>query len=185
MAQSLRRVNFSGPDRAELWRRWRAGKSVSDIARVLRREPGTVHSLLSAAGGISPTARVRNERSLSPTEREEISRGLSAGVSVRGIATSLGRPPSTVSREVRRNGGRTAYRATEADTRAWSRARRPKVCKLSAEVGLRALVAKKLELDWSPEQIAGWLRVTFPERRPCRCLTRRSTGRCSSSPEEP
>jgi IS30 family transposase len=163
MIQSRRRVKFSGPDRTELWRRWKEGNSVSDIARVLRREPGTVHSFLSAAGGIAPKARARSKRSLSSTEREEISRGMSAGVSMRRIAAGLGRPPSTVSREVQRNGGRSVYRGTEADARAWSRARRPKVCKLAAGLRLRAMVSRKLELDWSPEQIAGWLRITFPQ----------------------
>jgi IS30 family transposase len=162
MPQSARRVNFSIVDRAELWRRWKDGRSVSDIARALRREPGTVHSFLSAAGGIAPAPRVRRERALSLTEREEISRGVSAGSSVREIAASLDRTPSTVSRELRRNGGTSAYRATQADARAWARARRPKVCKLARAPKLRAAVAEKLELDWSPEQIAGWLKVAFP-----------------------
>ncbi|HVY39231.1 MAG TPA: IS30 family transposase [Polyangia bacterium] len=162
MPQSARRVNFSAADRAELWRLWKDGKSISDIARALRREPGTIHSFLSAAGGIAPVPRVRRDRALSLTEREEISRGVSAGNSVRGIAARLGRPPSTVSRELRRNGGTSAYRAIQADARASARAQRPKVCKLARDPKLRAAVAAKLELDWSPEQVAGWLKVAFP-----------------------
>ena len=161
MLQIPRRINFSPSDRVELWRRWKAGSSISDIARALRREPGTVHSFVSAAGGIARASRKRSGRALSMSEREDVSRGVSAGTSIRRIAASLGRHPSTVSREVRRNGGIAAYRATQADSRAWHRARRPKACKLALEAHLRAVVTEKLKLDWSPEQIAGWLKVTF------------------------
>jgi IS30 family transposase len=161
MLQIPRRINFSPSDRVELWRRWKAGSSISDIARALRREPGTVHSFVSEAGGIARASRKRSGRALSLSEREDVSRGVSAGTSIRRIAAGLGRHPSTVSREVRRNGGIAAYRATQADSRAWHRARRPKACKLALEAHLRAVVTEKLELDWSPEQIAGWLKVTF------------------------
>jgi IS30 family transposase len=95
-------------------------------------------------------------------EREEISRGIAAGRSIRRIASSLGRSPSTVSREVARHGGRSGYRATEADARAWERALRPKLCRLARHPELRWRVAKKLALDWSPEQISGWLKRAFP-----------------------
>jgi IS30 family transposase len=95
-------------------------------------------------------------------EREEISRGIVAHRSVRAMARELGRPASTVSREIRRHGGRTQYRATQADDRAWQRARRPKVCRLRAQARLRHVVAAKLQADWSPEQIAAWLRRRYP-----------------------
>jgi IS30 family transposase len=150
-------------ERADLWQRWRAGESVSEIARALGRQTGTIHCMLSAHGGIAPPARRRSAQVLSLAQREEISRGLSAGDSLRAIAARLDRAPSTVSREVRRNGGPGRYRAAEADARAWRRARRPKRCKLAMNPRLRHIVAAKLLLEWSPEQIAGWLRWRFPD----------------------
>jgi IS30 family transposase len=156
------RRNFSVEERGELWRKWKSGSSVSDIARALGREPGTVHSFLSASGGIARPPRQRNERALSLHEREEVSRGLSAGLSIRTIARGVGRAPSTVSREVARNGGRRRYRAAKADARAWSLSRRPKLCKLRQRPRLQRLVAEKLRLDWSPEQVSGWLKLRFP-----------------------
>lgn len=164
MAHRRARIAFSKEDRRELWSRWKSGESISDIARALSREPGTVHSFLSARGGIAPAERQRGARALSTSEREEVSRGLSAGLSIRAIARRLERSPSTVSREVNRNNGRRHYRAIKADERAWSRARRPKLCKLALHPRLNHLVATKLALDWSPEQVAGWLKNTFPER---------------------
>lgn len=149
-------------ERAELWKRWRDGESVSEIARALGREDGTVHFMLSVHGGIAPATRHRSERVLTLAEREEISRGLSAGDSIREIARRLNRAPSTVSRELRRNGGDQRYRAAGADGRAWRCARRPKRCKLATHPWLRRLVATKLSLQWSPEQISGWLRQRFP-----------------------
>ena len=119
--------------------------------------------MLSAHGGIAPPTRRRSGRVLTLAQREEISRGLSAGDSIRAIAAGLDRAPSTVSREVRRNGGLGRYRAAEADARAWRRARRPKRCKLAMRPRLRHIVAAKLLLEWSPEQIAGWLRWRFPD----------------------
>jgi len=95
-------------------------------------------------------------------EREEISRGTVAGHSIRSIATALGRSPSTVSRELQRNGGRQQYRASHAEKVAWDRACRPKRCKLVANRALARLVARKLEQLWSPDQIAGWLKRTYP-----------------------
>jgi len=150
-------------EKADLWQRWRAGESVSEIARALGRQTGTVHCMLSAHGGIAPPTRRRSGRVLTLAQREEISRGLSAGDSIRAIAAGLDRAPSTVSREVRRNGGLGRYRAAEADARAWRRARRPKRCKLAMRPRLRHIVAAKLLLEWSPEQIAGWLRWRFPD----------------------
>jgi len=159
----IRRV-FTAVERAGPWRRWKDGSSVSDVARALGREPGTVHSFLSAAGGIAQPPRRRSKRALSLAERKEISRGLCAGWSIRAIARQVGRPPSTVCREIDRNGGRRRYRAALADSRAWGQARRPQICKLRQQSRLRALVDKKLRLDWSPEQIAGWLKRQFPNR---------------------
>jgi hypothetical protein len=114
----------------ELWERWKAGESISDIARALKKPPGSIHGMLKATGGIAPPRRCRPRWALSLTEQEEISRGLASGESMRTIATRLGRSASTVSREVGRNGGRKDYRAAMADEKAWERARRPKRCLL-------------------------------------------------------
>ncbi len=114
-------------------------------------------------GGIAPAARRRAPRVLSLSEREEISRGLTAGQSIRGIAQRLGRAPSTISREIRRHGGSVTYRAAAADADAWALARRPKDCRLAIHPRLQSLVAKKLSSDWSPEQISRWLLKTYPD----------------------
>ncbi len=161
--EERRRRGLSGRERSELWRRWKRGQSLSDIGRALGKAPGSVHGFLSAKGGIAPIARRRSDRALTIHEREEISRRVCAGESLRSVARLLGRSPSTVSREVARNGGRRRYRATDADGCAWARARRPKACKLARHARLRSLVAEKLGLDWSPEQIAGWLGRSFPD----------------------
>ena len=118
---------------------------------------------MAETGGIRPAERRRSILALSLTEREEISRGVVAGHSLRSIAVSLGRAPSSVSREIRRSGGRGGYRASRADQPAWDRACRPKVCKLLQNPALVHLVAGKLRLEWSPEQIAGWLKRTYPD----------------------
>ena len=141
---------------------WKRGESVSDIGRALDRAPGTVHSTIRQHGGVAPVERRRSRLALTPPEREEISRGVAAGDSARRIAARLGRSPSTVSRELKRHGGRRRYRAADADRRAWERARRPQPCKLARNPILSGLVAAKLEADWSPEQIAGWLKERFP-----------------------
>ena len=121
------RIWFSASERAELWERWRHGQCVADIARALeRRNKSGVYRILATEGGISPRPRRRAARALTLEEREEISRGVVAGYSIRRIARTLGRAPSTVSRELNRHGGREAYRASDADTRTWERARRPK-----------------------------------------------------------
>jgi len=145
----------------ELWERWKAGESISDIARALRKPPGSIHGVLKANGGIVPPRRRRPKWMLSLTEREEISRGLASGESMRAIAARLGRSASTVSREVGRNGGRKDYRAAMADEKAWQRARRPKRYLLAKNDSLCDVVAKKLEEDWSPEQISGWLKTRY------------------------
>jgi IS30 family transposase len=156
-----RRV-YSAAERRELWERWKRGESVRDIARAFDRTPGTIHHVLRARGGIAPPQRRRSRLALTLAEREEISRGLAAGESARRIAARLGRSPSTVTREIDRHGGRSRYRAAEADGRARDNARRPQVCKLARDPALAQLVAAKLREDWSPEQIAGWLKAEFP-----------------------
>ena len=147
--------------RAELWHRWKTGQSLSDIGRALGKAPGSVFGYLSSNGGIAPTVRCRSPRALTLSEREEISRGLSVGASLRSIAAGLTRPPSTVSREISRNGGCGRYRAAEADSRSWVQALRPKACKLARYQRLQRVVARKLQEDWSPQQIAGWLKQKF------------------------
>jgi hypothetical protein len=149
---------LSAVGKKELWKRWRVRESISDIVRALQKPPGSIHGMLEATGGISPPERCRRRCALTPSEREEISRGLAAGESLRAIATRLGRCASTVCREVNRNGGRRNYRAQKADERAWERAHRPKRCLLATDHFLRDVVARKLQEDWSPEQISGWLK---------------------------
>lgn len=157
-----RRIYFSAAQRAEIWDRWQRGESMSSIGRVFDRQSSTVFSVISPTGGIRPPDRKRDSRALSLAEREEISRELSVKQSLRAIARQLGRAPSTVSREVRRNGGQSAYRATASDQAAWDRALRPKRCKLACHPALARTVSAKLWRKWSPEQIAGWLKRAFP-----------------------
>lgn len=156
------RPGLSAAQKAELWRRWRQGQSLSEIGRALGKHAGSIHGVLSSNGGIMPTGRRRSRWALTLAEREEISRGLAKKASIRQIAGTLGRAPSTVSREIQRSGGTHRYRATEADTQAWARTRRPKLCRLATAPRLRNIVASKLLVQWSPEQIAGWLKREFP-----------------------
>jgi IS30 family transposase len=155
------RPGLSEQQKNELWKRWRRGESLSDIGRALGKHAGSIYGVLAAAGGMAPAARKRRETALSLREREEISRGLVKGRSIRVIASLLGRAPSTVSREINRNGGPSKYRAARANDRAQSKAKRPKRPLLATNSALRALVARKLQDDWSPEQIAGWLREKY------------------------
>ena len=145
-----------------LWDRWRQGDSIADIARGLERQPATVRWVLQSRGGISPPERRRSARVLSLAERESISRGLAQKLSFGQIAAALGRARSTISREVNRNGGCDAYRAEQADRRAWKNAQRPKTCVLADNDRLRYVVAAKLKQNWSPEQIARWLKLAYP-----------------------
>jgi IS30 family transposase len=133
-----------------------------DIARALDRVPATIYCTIRRQGGVAPREHRRGRLALTLAEREEISRGIAAGRSARRIAAGLGRAPSTVTREIDRHGGRSGYRAAEADERAWQHAKRPQLCKLARDRTLRQLVASKLAADWSPEQIAGWLKSEFP-----------------------
>jgi IS30 family transposase len=157
------RPHLSVSERAELWARWKRGDSLAAIARALGRVQGTIHHIVGLRGGIAPPLRRRAVRVLSSADREEISRGLAAGVSLRAIARALGRAPSTISREVRRRGGRRRYRAADADRRAWAAARRPKACRLAGRPRLCRVIAEKLLARWAPEQIAGWLKVSYPD----------------------
>lgn len=156
----LGRPGMSDAQKRELWDRWKAGESISEISRALGRPPGSIFTILKSNGGYVPPVRQRREDSLTSAERELISRGLARGDSMRTIARSLGRAASTVSREIARNKGTGRYRAVDAEDRAWDRARRPKDCLLAGNEPLRALVAEKLAEDWSPQQIAGHLART-------------------------
>jgi IS30 family transposase len=156
------RPRLSWSERQELWRRWCRGESQSEIARALRRGFGCVNRVVAAEGGVAPRPRKRGAGALTSADREEISRGLAHEQSLQAISRCVHRAPSTISREVARNGGRAAYRAAPADRRAWQQAQRPKRCRLRQHGRLRQAVAAKLARQWSPQQIAGWLRQTFP-----------------------
>ena len=162
-------ILFTAKQKAELWERWKNGQSVLAISRALeRRNKSGVQRIVAVHGGIAPVPRRRAVAALRLEEREEISRGVAAGRSVRRIARGLRRSPSTISREIRRNGGSRAYRANRADRRAWDRALRPKPCRLALHGELRWRVAQKLALQWSPAQISGWLKQQFPTDRDMR-----------------
>ncbi|HVE50525.1 MAG TPA: helix-turn-helix domain-containing protein, partial [Casimicrobiaceae bacterium] len=150
------RIYYSATQRALIWERWRKGETMHQIARLFDRYHSSIHGILAQSGGIRPTERRRSEAALTLIEREEISRGMVAGKSIRAIATTLCRAPSTISREIRRNDGPQGYRASDAEQGAWDRGCRPKLCKLVRNRRLGYLVASKLRLEWSPEQVAGW-----------------------------
>jgi IS30 family transposase len=162
MCQSYRR-GFTAAEKTELWDRWQRGESLKEIGRAFGKPSSSIHFQVAPHGGIRPAPRRRSRLSLTLLEREEISRGLAAHQSARSIARMLGRSASTVSRELCRNGGYDCYRAALADAKAWDRARRPKRCKLANSLRLRQTVASQLRLNWSPEQIAGWLKRAHPE----------------------
>ena len=163
MGRRRRRMPFTEAEREVVWKRWREGALYPDIAKELGRSVPAVTYLIMRHGGIPPAQRHRSPRVLCSSEREEISRGIVGGESVRDIARRLGRAPSTISREILRNGGAAKYRAQAADIEAWDRARRPKICRLATHPMLRQLVWRKLRDDWSPEQIAKWLMRTHPD----------------------
>lgn len=157
------RIYYTEAQKVLMWERWRKGESLQQIAQLFDRNHSSIQRILAETGGIQPVPRCRSGRALTLAEREEISRGLITGRSIRSIAMRLKRAPSTVSREVSRNGGSSAYRASLADHAAWDRALRPKICKLADNRNLAHLVAEKLQLQWSPEQIAGWLKCAYPD----------------------
>jgi IS30 family transposase len=162
------RRRFSDEERATLWRLWKSGLALIKISEHLDRAPPVIFGVLKREGGFEPRTRRRAARCLQVSEREEISRALAMGLSMRGIAKRLGRAPSTVAREVARNGGLSVYRAADADGRAWQRAQRPQPCRLARHAGLRNWVVRHLERDWSPRQIAIGLKSTFPDDRSMR-----------------
>lgn len=163
MGKQRGRRFFTAAESAQIWDRWQRGEGLKLIGRVFGKTSSSIFAHLRPHGGIRPALRRRSRRVLSLAEREEISRGVAAGASLRSIANRLGRAASTVSRELRRNGGLRRYRAATADRCAWDRALRPKPCKLATHEPLRRLVAQRLEQNWSPEQIAGWLKRTYPD----------------------
>ena len=154
------RTYYTDAQKALMWERWKQGWTLHQIAQLFNRSHTSVQGILSRTGGFRPPARSRCTTVLTLAEREEISRAVVAGFSIRSIAALLGRAPSTISREIKRNGGRSEYRATDADCAAWARSLRPKQCKLVENRALARVVTDKLRALWSPEQIAGWLKHT-------------------------
>jgi len=157
------RIYYTEEQKALMWDRWQKGESLQSIAQLFDRNHSSVQGIFIRTGGIRPAKRKRSPRALTLAEREEISRGVVAGYSCRSIAAILGRAPSTISREISRNGGAQSYRASTADQAAWDRACRPKTCKLVTNRALARIVARKLQLEWAPEQIAGWLKRTYAD----------------------
>ena len=158
-----KRFGLSAIEKSDIWCRWKAGQSLHEIGRAFDKPHSSIRCLLLPRGGIPPAARRRSRLALTLPEREDISRGIASGSSIREIARHLERAASTVSREVSHHGGRPAYRAHEADDRAWELALRPQQCLLARHPRLREIVASKLILDWSPEQISGWLKAQYPD----------------------
>jgi IS30 family transposase len=156
------RIYYSDKQKREMWDRWSSGESLKSIGRAFDRGSSSIYNVLSHTGGIRPPERTRSRLALSLSEREEISRGVASALSLRGIANQIKRAPSTISREIARNGGLHAYRASDAESSAWERAHRPKLCKLRTHAFVRRAVIRKLQLQWSPQQIAGWLKQTHP-----------------------
>jgi IS30 family transposase len=158
------RPGLSAVQKADRWQRWKQGQLLSEIGRALDKHAGSIHGVLSSNGGVVPPIRTRSRWAPTLAEREEISRGLAMARSIRQLATPLGRAPSTVSRGTPRHGGARTYRAAEADTQAWAQTRRPKLCRLATNPTPQSIVASKLRVEWSPEQIAGWLKQEFPDQ---------------------
>jgi DNA-binding CsgD family transcriptional regulator len=176
------RNNFEQGTLGRVWDQWQRGLTMAQISRELGMREIGVRAIIQRGGGIGPARRQRSARSLSAAEREAISRALVAGCPLREMARHLHRAPSTISREIARHGGVKDYRAVNADQRAWRRARRPKRCLLARDERLRGLVSTKLLIDWSPQQISGWLKRYIRTMSRCGCLTKRSIAVCSSKP---
>ncbi|HEY6073996.1 MAG TPA: IS30 family transposase [Anaerolineales bacterium] len=157
------RIHYTESQKALMWERWQKGESLQQIAQLFDRNHSSIQPILAATGGIRPAPRRRSRLALTLAEREEISRAVVAGHPIRSIAAQLGRAPSTISRELKRNGGQACYRASQADQSAWDRGRRPKTGKLAQNRALARIVASKLQRRWSPEQVAGWLKRTYPD----------------------
>ena len=157
------RIYYTESQRSLMRDHWQKGDSLQQIAQLFDRSHGSIQRILAESGGIRPAQQHRSRLALTLAEREEISRAVVAGQSIRSIAATLERAPSTISREIKRNGDRETYRASQADQAAWDRAHRPKTCKLVENRALAHIVAGKLQMRWSPEQIAGWLKHTYPD----------------------
>ena len=157
------RINYTAEQKAQIWDRWQRGESLNAIGRAFDRPSSSIFGQLAPTGGIRPPPRQRSKLALTLSEREEITRGIVAAHTLREIAITLNRSPSTISREIKRNGGYDHYRATQADQAAWDRGHRPKPCKLACHPRLKRMVATKLKHHWSPKQIAGWLKRTYPK----------------------
>lgn len=157
------RIYYTEAQKALMWDRWQAGDTLHEIGKLFDRPHSSIYNILSATGGIRPPVRHRSRVALSLVEREEISRALAVGESIRCIARRLKRVASTISRELHRNGGKICYRAAKADETVWQRGLRPKACKLARNPVLAQIVVTKLQSQWSPEQIAGWLKRTYPD----------------------
>ena len=158
------RIYYTATQKDLMWERWKKGDSLQQIAQLFDRNHSSIQGIFVQTGGIRPPERTRSKLALTLDEREAISRGLASGQSMRSIATELGRSPSTISREISRNGGPKSYRANQSDQSAWDRAHRPQTCKLVLNKALAHLVADKLQHYWSPQQIAGWLKETYPDQ---------------------
>ena len=158
------RIYFSAEQRADVWNRWQRGESMSSIGRLFERASSYIYAILRPSGGIRPPTRTRSRFALTLGEREEISRGVASHQSIRCMARRLKRAPSTISREINRNGGYDSYRASAAEQAIWDRAHRPKPCKLAQHRSLAKVVAPKLNQQWSPQQIAGWLKRQYPDK---------------------
>jgi len=156
------RIYYTEAQKTLMWDRWQQGESLHAIASPFDRYHSSIAGVLGRTGGIRPAQRKRSRLALTLAEREEISRGLARLQSMRSIAAQLGRSASTVSREVGCNGGYASYRASLADQAAWDRTLRPKACKLAGRTKLIRQITKKLERQWSPQQIAGWLKRRYP-----------------------
>ena len=156
------RIKYTAKQKDEMWDRWQRGESIKSIGRVFDRPSSSIFGQLATSGGIRPPTKQRSKLALTLSEREEISRGIASDLSMRAIAFQLGRSPSTISREIKRNGSYDNYRAAQADQATWDRAHRQKLCKLACNRSLSRIVAAKLQLNWSPEQIAGWLKNEYP-----------------------
>lgn len=157
------RIYYTEKQKSLMWDRWQKAESLGSIAKLFDRHHSSVAGIIGEYGGIRPASCHRSSRCLSLAERQEISRGIMEGNSIRFIASTLKRAPSTVSREIKRNGGQFQYRANQADKNAWDLAHRPKACKLVKNRSLARIVANKLQQEWSPEQVAGWLKYSFPD----------------------
>ena len=179
------RIHYTESQRALMWERWQKGESLQQIAQLFDRNHSSIQPILAATGGIRPAPRCRSRLALTLAEREEISRAVVAGHSIRSIATQLGRAPSTISREIKRNGGQECYRASQADQSAWDRGRRPKTGKLAQNRALARIVAGKLQLQWSRSRLPVGSSAPIQTIRAVRCHTRPSIAASSSKPAAP